>query len=30
VMNSREEIEQAMRDYRDNTLVQKKAAMRRA
>lgn len=28
VMNSREEIEQAMRDYRDNRLVQKKAAMR--
>jgi hypothetical protein len=28
VMTSREEIEQAMRDYRDNKLVQKKAAMR--
>jgi len=28
VMNSREEIEQAMRDYRDNALVRKKAAMR--
>lgn len=27
VMNSREEIEQAMRDYRDNKLVRKKAAM---
>jgi len=30
VMNSREEIEQAMRDYRDNSLVRKKAAMRGA
>ena len=29
-MNSREEIEQAMRDYRDNSLVRKKAAMRGA
>ncbi len=28
VMNTRDEIEQAMRDYRDNQLVQKKAAMR--
>jgi redox-sensitive bicupin YhaK (pirin superfamily) len=28
VMNTREEIEQAMRDYRDNALVRKKAAMR--
>ncbi len=27
VMNTREEIEQAMRDYRDNKLVRKKAAM---
>ena len=27
VMNTREEIEQAMRDYRDNKLVQKKASM---
>lgn len=27
VMNTREEIEQAMRDYRDNALVRKKAAM---
>jgi redox-sensitive bicupin YhaK (pirin superfamily) len=30
VMTSREDIEQAMRDYRDNTLVRKKAAMRGA
>lgn len=28
VMNTREEINQAMRDYGDNRLVQKKAAMR--
>jgi len=28
VMNTREEINQAMRDYGDNSLVQKKAAMR--
>jgi len=28
VMNTREEIDQAMRDYRDNALVKKKAAMR--
>jgi redox-sensitive bicupin YhaK (pirin superfamily) len=28
VMNTREEIEQAMQDYRDNALVRKKAAMR--
>jgi len=28
VMTTREEIEQAMRDYRDNSLVRKKAAMR--
>lgn len=28
VMNTREEIEQAMMDYRDNALVKKKAAMR--
>jgi redox-sensitive bicupin YhaK (pirin superfamily) len=27
VMNTREEIDQAMRDYRDNALVRKKAAM---
>ena len=30
VMNTREEIDQAMRDYRDNALVKKKAAMRGA
>jgi len=30
VMNTRDEIEQAMRDYRDNALVKKKAAMRGA
>ena len=30
VMNTREETEQAMRDYRDHTLVRKKAAMRGA